>query len=302
MEKPTVAQLWADVRQPLAEGPVWFENALWWVDIPSGTLHRREPGTGELTSQKVGSSLGVALPARDGWWWTAREHDVAWLHWASGRVVAAGSPEPPMPLEHRFNDGRCDPRGRPWVGTMVRQGEKGSGALFGGDDTGQLRVRVPGVNLSNGLAWGPDGRSFYYIDTPTRRVDRFDYNADTGAVTNRRPLAEFAPAEGMPDGMTIDQAGHLWVATWGGSSVHRLDGRTGARLQRIMVPAKQVTSCTFGGATGRTLYITTARIGLKDDDLAAQPAAGGIFTVETDTAGLPLSVCTLAPPVDREER
>lgn len=296
MDYTRVAQPWADVRHPLAEGPVWHEDALWWVDIVSGTLHRREAATGKTDQRHVGSSLGVAWPARDGWWWCAREHDLAWLHWPSGRLVPAGEPAPPLPRAHRFNDGKCDPRGRPWVGTMVRQGEPGTGALFATDPAGALQVRLPGVNLSNGLAWSPDERTFYYIDTLTRRVDAFDHDPATGALSQRRALVEFAPDEGMPDGMTLDAAGNLWVATWGGYAVHHIDGHTGARLGQISVPAQQVTSATFGGADLRTLFITTARIGLKEDALVAQPHAGGIFTIEVETPGLPLSLCRLDPP------
>jgi sugar lactone lactonase YvrE len=299
MSSPPHVQLWADVRHPLAEGPVWFGNALWWVDIPHGTLHRRDAATGRLEQRHVGPSLGAALPARDGWWWCAREHDIAWLHWPSGRVVPAAPPTTPLPPAHRFNDGKCDPHGRPWVGSMVRQGEPASGALFAADPAGALHLRLPGVNLSNGLAWAPDQRTFYYIDTPTRRVDAFDHDPATGQLSHRRSLVEFGPEEGMPDGMTLDADGHLWVATWGGSAVHHIDGRSGARLGRVAVPARQVTSCTFGGPDLRTLFITTARIGLKDEALAAQPHAGGIFSVALDTPGLPLSLCRLDPPTER---
>src|SRR5690606_35948585 len=148
------------------------------------------------------------------------------------------------------------------------------------DRSGAISKKIAGVSCSNGLAWSLDDRTFYYIDTPTRQVVAYDFDVATAAITNRRVVVEVDPADGLPDGMTIDAEGMLWIALWGGWKVERWDPGTGEKLAEIRLPVSQVTSCAFGGADLNDLYITSAKIGLTAEERRAQPAAGSLFVVK----------------------
>jgi sugar lactone lactonase YvrE len=147
------------------------------------------------------------------------------------------------------------------------------------------------VTISNGLGWSPDHRTMYYIDTPTGRVDAFDYDQGTGAVSGRRPL--FEVEDGDPDGMTVDDEGFLWVALWGGGAVRRYEP-SGRPVTTVRVPVTNVTSCCFGGAFGSTLFITTSQRGLTREQLAAEPGAGHVFFVDPGVSGPPATPFTPA--------
>ena len=183
----------------------------------------------------------------------------------------------------RMNDGGCDPQGRFYCGTMAYASTPGAGTLYRLDPDRSVHPVLTGVTISNGLQWHADGRHAYYNDTPTGRVDRYDFDPSAGTFGDRRTLATIAPEQGQPDGMALDEQGGVWVALWGGAAVHRYDDR-GALTERIELPVRQVTACTFGGPAGTTLYITTSRDGLGD---AAEPQAGAVFTAETGVRGAP---------------
>ncbi|HTI30100.1 MAG TPA: SMP-30/gluconolactonase/LRE family protein, partial [Methylomirabilota bacterium] len=184
----------------------------------------------------------------------------------------------------RFNDGKCDPAGRFWAGTMTYDAALGAGALYRLDPDGQARMVLDEVTISNGLAWSLDGGTMYFIDTPTQRVDAFSFDGVTGEIGDRRPEIHLPPEAGAPDGMTIDAEGGLWIALWGGAAVHRyLDGRLD---QVIELPVSQPTSCCFGGASLDELYVTSAREGLSAPRLRAEPLAGALFRVRPGVRGL----------------
>ncbi len=291
------ATLYTDVRHTLAEGPVWHDHTLWWVNIAEGRLYRHNPSDDSITHWDVGSTLGVALPTADGWWWTARERDCAWLHEATGKVVPITAPiTPNVPENLRFNDGFCGPDGHPWIGSAALDGSRETASLYRADAAGALHLALPNITLSNGLSWSPDGTRFYYVDSLAHNLSVFDYDAATHQISNRRTLREFPQDGSVPDGLSIDADGHVWLAIWGGSAVLRIDGQTGELLDRLDLPITQVTSCCFGGPTNQTLYITSARAGLDDQALESQPLAGGIFQVETETTGLTAPLCSLTPP------
>ena len=290
------ATLFSDVRHALAEGPVWHEGALWWVNITEGRLYRWVSHAQSAEHYDIGSTLGVALPALDGWWWAARERDCAWFHHPTGQVIPIDAPIANLPPVHRFNDGFCAPDGHPWVGSAALDDSKNTASLYRADTAGALHVTLPGITLSNGLGWSPDGATFYYVDSLARNLSVFDYASDSHQITNRRILREFHPDEGLPDGLTIDAEGQIWLALWGGSAVIHLDSQSGEILHRIDFPVSQVTSCTFGGEAGNTLYITSARNGLDEAALEIEPLAGSIFQVQTHTTGLPPVLCSLPHP------
>jgi sugar lactone lactonase YvrE len=188
------------------------------------------------------------------------------------------------PPSNRFNDGKCDPTGRFLAGTMAIDETPGSGSLYSLDQNLRVKQLLGGLSISNGMGWSPDYSTMYFIDSPTKQVVAFDYELNTGNISNRRVVVTIP--EGYPDGMTTDQEGMIWVALWAGFKVTRWNPRTGKLLQSISVPAPNVTSCTFGGSNMNELYITTAR---KDMDTAAldkYPKAGGVFRLKTDVIGM----------------
>jgi len=277
----------ADVGARLGEGPVWdaADGLLYWVDIPSCALHRLQPTSGVDDCVTVDRQVGaVALRASGG----------LVLAWEDGFAVSGAWGERPslvVPVEHgavpsRFNDGKCDPAGRFWAGSMAHDERPGAGALYRLDQDLTAQRVIDHVGISNGLAWSADGRTMFYIDTPTGGVDAFDYGLETGAITRRRRVIDVAKGAGWPDGMTIDVDGCLWVALWGGSAVHRYtpDGR----LDRVVpVPVRRVTSCTFGGPGLDQLYITTARHNAVEPVPAPEPYAGAVFVHEPGITGHP---------------
>jgi sugar lactone lactonase YvrE len=196
------------------------------------------------------------------------------------------NPEPHLP-GNRFNDGKCDPAGRFLAGSMDDAEVEASGSLYSLAPDGSLKTLLSGVRISNGLAWSPDYRTLYYIDTPTRTVMGYDYNLETGDISNPRLVIDVPPAMGWPDGMTSDSEGNLWVAFWGGAKIAQWSPVTGRLIQTVPFPALNVTSCAFGGEGLTHLYITSARIRVTDEQLAQYPYSGGLFCIETDVEGMP---------------
>ncbi|MBE0601241.1 MAG: SMP-30/gluconolactonase/LRE family protein, partial [Firmicutes bacterium] len=183
----------------------------------------------------------------------------------------------------RYNDGKCDRRGRFWAGTQImRDAMKGKGFFGCLDVDGTFRTVLKGVTTSNGLAWNADDTVLYYIDTMTRSVQAFPFDLEHGTLGEGRVCVTVPAAYGYPDGMTIDREGMLWVAHWQGSAVRRYDPRTGECIGVLPVPASRVTCCCFGGEALDTLYITTSR---RDVDTDAEPLAGGVFQAKVGVAG-----------------
>jgi sugar lactone lactonase YvrE len=272
----------------LGEGPVWYENALWWVDIEEKRLHRWLPGTEAVETHEFPERIGFAVPASDGTWRVGLQSGIHAFDPGSGDVRTLHDPEPDLP-HNRFNDGKSDPRGRLWAGTMSTRGEKDTGALYR-LAAGRCDSVVSPVTISNGLAWDTGKRALYYIDSPTRQVAIFNYDPETGDIANRRTLWSAPEGWGSPDGMTIDKTGKLWVAFYGGYRVACIDPQSGKVTGQIDVPAPNVTSCTFGRDDLDVLYITTARAGMKPDQLEAYPLAGNIFAVRPGVSGLPVDL------------
>lgn len=263
----------------LAEGPVWHGGRLWWVDIERCEVHALEVASGTDRSWRLPSRVGFVVPRDRGGFLVGTEHGLA--TWDTRRLEPFAHPESDRP-GNRFNDAKCDPQGRLWAGTMAMDESPGRGALYRVDAGGVTRM-VEGVSISNGLAWSPDGGTLYYIDSPTRRVDAFDFRE--GRITRRRTVVTLE--DGFPDGMCSDAEGNLWIALWGGGCVACHDPATGRRLARVEVPATAVTSCCFG--EGGTLFVTTASRDLDAAGRRREPMAGGIFRVRTGTSGVPVS-------------
>jgi len=280
-----------DVKAELGEGPAWdaARGLLSWVDIYAGHLHIYDPVSGEDHAHELGVLLGCAAPTRSGKLVLGLCDGLATFELATAQLAYLVRPEPHLP-NNRFNDGKCGPDGRFLAGTMD-QGEKANtGSLYSLDPNGTLKTLVGGVGISNGLAWSPDHKTLYYIDTPTRSVAAYDYDLASGEIANRRVVVNVPAEFGWPDGMTSDRQGRLWVALWGGAALSVWEPGTGQLVERIPIPAKNVSSCVFGGSDGNQLYVTSARKGLSQTDLTAYPATGGLFRLETDVEGMPTFV------------
>jgi sugar lactone lactonase YvrE len=286
MDVETTAELILPVGAECGEGPVWHNGALWFVDIEGRRLHRFDPVSKASDQWDAGQRVGVAVPASDGRWMVGLQDCAGLWDPDSGELERICAPEANRP-RNRFNDGKCDPHGRFYAGTMSLDMEEGRGALYRIDADGGCHTLVEQVSISNGLAWNAALETMYYIDTGTPRVDAFRWDAETGAISERRTVYEFEPGHfGAPDGMCIDVTGQLWVALWGGSGVVCVDPIAGVILHRINVPTEHVTSCCFGGPTLEDLYITSARQGLSAEQLERQPGAGCVFRARPGVAGL----------------
>ncbi len=281
------AELVLDPKAELGEGPVWDARAscLWFVDILRGRVHRFDPATQALATYEVGCMVGAVAPTEAGDLVLAVHDGFARLDLATGQVRMIAEVEADRP-DQRMNDGKCDAAGRFWAGTMALDERAGAGALYRLDPDGRARPMLHHVSISNGLDWSDDGRLMYFIDSPTQSVDVFDFDLATGAIANRRTWLRIGAVHGMPDGLTLDADGYVWVSLWGGGGVRRYapDGRLDSVVR---LPTMYPTSCTFGGPDLRDLYITTATIRLSDTERVDQPQAGGLFRCRPDVGGRP---------------
>lgn len=280
-------ELVLDARAELGEAPCWDASAqaLIWVDITAGIVHRFHLATGLDETFDVGRPVGAAVPTESGRIALAVSDGFALLEVRTGEVERIADVDRNV-TGTMMNDGKCDPAGRIWAGTRDVDGIKRTGSLYRLDADHRVKRMVRGVTLSNGLGWSPDRGTMYYIDSVTYGVDAFDFVISTGELSRRRRLLELPREWGLPDGMTVDEEGCLWVAFWGESSVRRFDP-TGRVVTVVEIPASQVTSCAFGGDDLSELYVTSARGGLSTEQLRDQPRAGGIFRLRPGVRGLP---------------
>jgi sugar lactone lactonase YvrE len=280
-----VVDLVLDAKADLGEGPIWDldRRLLLFVDIMRGHVHAFDPVSNEDRVFAVGLPVGAVVCAERGDWIVAAGRGFHRLDPESGRVApiaeaAAGR------VDLRMNDGYVDRRGRFWAGTLSLERQAGQGALYRLDPDGTVHTMLEPVTTSNGLDWSPDGRLMYYVDSRTRRVDVFDFDEETGAISRRRPFLEAVAGEGRPDGLIVDAEGGIWVAFWRGGAVRRYSPE-GRLEETVTVPAALVTKCAFGGPELRDLYITTARGDLTAAERAAQPLAGALFHTVPGGAG-----------------
>ncbi|WP_407269737.1 SMP-30/gluconolactonase/LRE family protein [Radiobacillus sp. PE A8.2] len=276
-----------DAKATLAEGPCWDHDRqlLYWVDIEEHLVNQYDPKTGHNRSVDVGQYVGALAVTHSGELILALEHGFHLFNMETEELKMITEPERDMP-ENRFNDGKCDPAGRFLAGSMAFHFGQKSASLYSLDTDFSVRRQVDQVVCSNGLAWSLDHKTMYYIDSPTKLVVAYDYDIETGEIANKREVITIPEGEGVPDGMTIDDEGMLWIAQWGGSQVSRWNPEAGEKIGSISIPATQVTSCAFGGVNMDELYITTARNGLDDAALQDQPLAGGVFKYQADVKGV----------------
>jgi sugar lactone lactonase YvrE len=271
----------------LGEGPVWAarDRALYWVDIHGRRIHRYRPESGEQASWPTPLRVCSLAPCEQGGFVGGSERGFIAVDAALSRFDLIGDPEPHLP-GNRCNDGKVDLRGRFWAGTMDDAEEQRCGALYRLDPDMGWSCMDSGYRVTNGPAFSPDGRYAYHSDSADRTVFRFAIEEPGGILRDKQVFARFGAADGHPDGMTTDAQGCLWIAFWDGWCVRRLSAG-GEVIATIDLPVQRPTSCAFGGEGLRHLFITSARTGIADAQLADQPLAGGLFLFEPGVAGFP---------------
>ena len=270
----------------LGESPRWHddEQALYWVDIYRPSIERLDLATGARRTFPMAERIGCFSFCTDGRVIAGMQSGIAFVELESGAMERLFDLEPDNP-EARFNDGRCDPWGRFWVGSLVETMDRRTNALFRYDADGTCREMVGDLICPNGLAFSPDGSILYHSDSRQEHVWAWDLDGASGDISNRRLFIDFDGREGRPDGAAVDAEGYYWICCIGAWHVRRYapDGT----IDRVVgVPVQRPTACAFGGPGLDTLYVTSATLPLPEDALAVQPLAGSVFAVDVGVKGL----------------
>ena len=273
------------IQNFLGEGPLWHpdQGCLYWVDIEAGELYHANADLTGFSKSHFETPIGGFCFTQSGGFILASGE--GFLAWDGGDAQPSLIWNPlPDRTNVRLNDGKVDPAGRFWAGSLDTQQVEGE--LYRLDPDGSQHVFLNKIGISNGLDWSPDRRTMYYTDSFKGTIFTFDYDLDSGAIHNPRPFVQLLP-DGtgiVPDGLCVDAEGCLWSAHWNGWRVVRYNPQ-GNPILTVDVPVQRVTSCCFGGDQNSQLFITSARVGLNPAELKTQPHAGGVFTVQTDTVG-----------------
>lgn len=288
MTMPMAPDLIFNSHAQLGEGALWDSRlqVLYWVDILGKKFWRSDPAAGRHEDFAIGQFVGTIVPRQRGGVLLAQHGGFAAYDFTTQKLTEICDPENNQPAL-RFNDGKCDPAGRFWAGTMPVAGPAPIGSLYCLYPDLHVERKVTEVSCSNGIVWSLDHQTMYYIDTGLGRVDAFDFDLDTGNIGQRRVAFTIPKEMGYPDGSTLDADGMLWVAHWGGARVTRWNPLTGQCLATVHFPTPQITSCAFGGPRLDQLYVTSAQIGQETD-----PLAGGLFCVDVGVQGIPASEFT----------
>mmetsp|Transcript_9551 Transcript_9551/g.21937 ORF Transcript_9551/g.21937 Transcript_9551/m.21937 type:complete len:329 (-) Transcript_9551:40-1026(-) len=266
-------------KSTLGEGALWYheKQVFLWIDIDDKLLHVFNPRTGLNTTWEFQAKIGTVVPTVQGGVVLAMQDGFYSFDLETSDLTLICNPDAGKTT--RFNDGKCDPQGRLWAGTMFHEVELSPlGTLYVLDTDLKARATISPVCISNGIVWVDN--IMYYVDTPLRVVEAFDFNGDAGEISNRRPAITLDKEfRGLPDGMTADSEGNLWVAMWKGGCVCQYNPKTGALLRKIDVPALNVTSVAFGGPEMDELYVTSASVDMSEEDRAAYPLAGHTFKI-----------------------
>lgn len=285
------AKLLVKTKCILAESPLWHDqrNSILWVDIEGRTLYAHHLATGQTTASPLPSRVGFIVPDHQGNLILGLQNGVAFYDLDREKLSWLKDVEKEMP-ENRCNDGKCDSEGRLWFGTMDVNAKTGAGSLYLLDSDLNLQKKADSLSIPNGTAWSLDGKYFYHIDSTRKSVVRYRYHTHTGEIAGSKTVISIPEGMGLPDGMTIDEEGMLWIAHYGGFGVYRWNPENGALLNKITLPVPNVTSCTFGGPHLDTLFITTASEGMDEKARKAYPLSGSIFTAKPGAKGLKANI------------
>ena len=259
------------------EGPIFWQEHLIYVDIEGHALIRLNGETGSEETWEMDERIGTVVPMQEGGFLCAGDSGIYSFDPDSGTKTNLADPEADKRPENRFNDGKCDPSGRFWAGTISTVKKTGDANLYMLDLQGNLSLKVPGVTNSNGICWNAEATAMYYIDTPTKKILAYPFENETGSLGEPSLVVDTGMAgwEGSPDGMTIDAAGKLWVAMCHGGTVLRIDPLSGDLLGQVDFPCVETTACAFGGPNLEHLFVTT---GLHKT--LEEPDAGMVFVVD----------------------
>lgn len=276
-----------NIEPLLGEGPVWLPqaNKLLWVDILAPAIMLTEPETGDTSRFDIDELTGVVVPRRRGGFLAATQSGIYGYDLISGKGALIAQPELPN-SGNRFNDGKCDSKGRFWAGTFAIDASPGRGSLYCLEPSGAIRRVASGFHISNGLGWSPDDRTFYFSDSGERVIYAYDFDVESGEIANQRIFASNSDGEARPDGLAVDAEGYVWSAHWDGWSVVRYD--PDGKIDRVVpVPVPRPTSCAFGGTDLSTLFVTSARVRLSAMQLEEAPLSGSLFKLDVGVRGVP---------------
>ncbi|MFE7423503.1 SMP-30/gluconolactonase/LRE family protein [Rhodococcus sp. NPDC057529] len=281
----TVESPWQH-RDALGESPIWDPDTrtLIRVDCERGFLIWLDVESGDQIIHDMGDEVGYAAFAKSGEALVTVGQSLVAVAKDGTRRTISSSIDQRFGESGRYNDGKCDPHGRMFAGTLDKT-FSGQGGFYRFDDAGRAQKLFGGVNVSNGLDWDVERKLMYWTDSIDYRIDAFDYDGETGEISGRRPFVHFDKSEGMPDGMTLDAEGGLWVAMFQGSAIRRYapDGSLSAVVE---VPTSCPTSIIIGGLDGKTAFVTSSYSWLKDDEKLNQPMGGGVLTFDAGVQGV----------------
>jgi sugar lactone lactonase YvrE len=282
------ATIVVDCRNELGEGPVWdhINEELIWVDYDRGKVWTFHEGSGKYASISVADTAMVVIPTNRKNWIVVIDKNVCIYDLRTNQVIKQVTVQENKP-ENRLNDGKCDAKGRLWIGTMSKAADTPVGALYKVNaDLTYEKMDEPFI-IPNGIAWNKENTVMYVVDSMMKKIFRYDFDLEKGAIRNKAILIDTSAEQGFPDGMAIDEEDNLWVAFWQGQSVLQYDTRTGQVLTHIDVPAFIPSSCCFGGKDLRTLYITSSRKYDTAENIRKFPLAGGLFRFHPGVKGMP---------------
>ena len=271
----------------LGEAPLWHpeENCLYWVDIVAATLYRLDINAQQIKQFKMPSQIGSIGWRAKGGLIAALSDSFAFINTETGVTATIALPLQHTRQEVMFNDGKCDRQGRFWAGTKDIAEEKPIGSLYCLDVEGKTRELVNGFTVSNGIAWNLNNSRLYICDSPVRQIYQYEFDPVQGRLGRCQIFAQVPEAEGFPDGLTVDSEGYIWSCHWDGWQITRYTP-SGEVDGVIPMPVPRPTSCCFGGPELKTLYVTSASIGLSASALADAPKSGQLFAIEVGVQGL----------------
>lgn len=270
----------------LGEGPIWHvgEQALYWLDIVKPSLQRLDPATGEYREWPMPESIGSLVPGAKGGLVATMGNRVVAIDMPSG-AISTLIEVPNWRDDIRMNNGKCDRQGRYWFGVANLDVENPKGRLYRFDSDGTLTQMEDKITISNGLGWSPDNKTFYYTDGLKYRIYQYDYDLESGAISNRKPFVQLPKSPIEPDGLTVDSEGYVWEAQWNSWKIFRYapDGKLALEID---MPVQRPTSCIFGGPNLDILYVTSSSQNMGEDE-PLSPPAGGLFAIDAGVRGLP---------------
>lgn len=293
-EEPKVMQEWNaelfyEDKNELGEGAIWNHERgeFWSIDIEGKKWFQLDVANKSQIVHQLDQRIGTIVPSTDGRAVLALQDGIYFYDVETGEMELIASPEAHLD-SIRFNDGKCDPSGRLWVGSMHLEQIEDAAALYKISGDKSAVQMLDSITISNGIVWSSDKKTMYYIDTPDGKIRVFDYDDESGTISNERSMMDFKKY-GFPDGSTIDADDNLWVCLWNGNGVLQIDTNTGEVIGRVNVPAHNITSCAFGGQNLDSLFITSARVDMSEAELDSLPLSGSVFVAVPGVKGVEAS-------------